>query len=258
MRTVGRIRMPKFITAAALAVLIIGLFATGPAAAEGDAAIPETAATAPKSGQESTFKVNLSTLVNEVQKSSQESKNITLVMWFPDEYWETAIAENGRMTDEQVQEFIKVTRPYSILGVASGDYGIMGGLTYASEDEIRSNIKLLDDKAASLAPLDAESLDPDFANVLIILKPVIANMLGQFGENLHFIVFNNLGPDGNRIIDPTKPGAMSVMVKDRVFRWKLPLNALMAPKTCPNCKEECSGAWGYCPWDGAKLQDASM
>ena len=180
---------------------------------------------------------------------------MTLVWWVPEEYWRVSFARNPAVTEAQTEEFVSVLRPYTVVAVVDGKIGVLGGVTFTSEADIRAGIEIRDRQGTPYPPLSEDTVDAKARNSLAMMKPILANMLGPMGENMNFLFFPAKDQKDQSIAGATEDGAFSVKLGEREFRWRLPLSSLLPPKTCPRCKEECSGAWKFCPWCGAKLPE---
>jgi hypothetical protein len=148
----------------------------------------------------------------------------------------------------------KVLRPYMIIVAIDGKIGNFGGVTYKPEPTIRNSIQVIDNQGNSYRPLSNEEIDADTKNFLSMMQPVLANMLGPMGQNMHFYLFPPKNKAGQDIASAKKEGAFSLILDKRQFNWRLPLGSLLAPKICPVDGEKLSGAWKFCPWHGAELK----
>ncbi len=199
-------------------------------------------------------KIDVQTLIHETQRMSQSPDELTLVWWVPEQFWRASFAKNAaQMPQAQIEDFLKVIRPYTMVVAVCGTGGPFGGMTYKSASEIRSSIKLRDADGKTYSPLGDEVVDQDTKNFLEMLKPIFKSMIGPLGENMHFVLFPSKSADGPSIADPTKKGSFSVLLAKEEFKWRLPLDSVLPTKECPTCKEECRGSWSFCPWCGAKL-----
>ena len=199
-------------------------------------------------------KVDLNSLTQETQKISQKADEMTLIWWIPEEFWQVSFTQDPTATEAQSEEFIKILQPYTLIAVVDGKVGAFGGVTYISEADIRANIKIRDSQGAYYMPFNEDEVDADVKNLLSMIKPVIANMLGPLGQNMHFLLFPAKNKNGQNIAEAKKEGVFSVKVGERKFRWRLPLGSLLPPKICPKCGEKLSGAYKYCPYDGTPLK----
>ena len=114
---------------------------------------------------------------------------------------------------EQMERVLKVVRRYTLMAAVDGRVGPFGGVSYTTEETLRQNFTVKDSKGVSYAPLDETALDPDMKNMVKLPQPVIANMLGALGQNLHFFVFPAKAKDGSPIADATKEGLFEVLLK---------------------------------------------
>jgi hypothetical protein len=199
-------------------------------------------------------KVDLNNLIQETQQRSDKADEMTFVWWIPEEYWQVSFAQNPAMTQGQAEEFIKVFRPYTLILVVDAKVGTFGTPTYKSEAEIRNSIKLKDSQGNLYPPLSEAEVSVNTKNVLAMMKPMWTNTLGAMGQNMYFFLFLAQNKDGQGIAEAKKEGTFAVMLDEREFRWKLPLKSLLPSKICPTCNEKLSGAYKFCPWDGAKLE----
>jgi len=198
-------------------------------------------------------KIDISALTQETQKMQQQADQMTLVWWIPEEFWWVSSAQNPTVTKAQTENLIDVLRPYILIIIVDGNIGPFGGVTYKPEAEIRAGIQIKDSRGNYYHPLSEDKIDADTKNFLSIMKPIFVNMLGPMGQNMHFFLFPAEDKNARRIAQAKKQGAFSVKLDEREFRWRLPLGSLLPPKTCPGCKEDCSGAWNFCPWCGTRL-----
>jgi hypothetical protein len=201
-------------------------------------------------------KVDLPALVQQTQKMSQSADEMTLVWWIPEEFWKASAAQNPNAGEGQAEDILKVVRPYTVVVVVDGKMGPFGAPAYRSEAEVRAALQIKDGEGTLYRPLGEDKLGGDVKNLMGMMKPVFVNMLGPMGENMHFFLFPAEGKNARKIAEAAKEGKFSVLLGEREFKWRLPLDALVPSKTCPTCGEKLSGAFKFCPWDGTKLPEA--
>ena len=56
-------------------------------------------------------KVDINALVQETQKMSDTSGEMTLIWWIPEEFWRASFEQDPNMTAAQTEEFVKILRP---------------------------------------------------------------------------------------------------------------------------------------------------
>jgi len=201
-------------------------------------------------------KVDLSEFTRDSQKWSQDGDKMIMVWWIAEEFWKVSAAKNPNTTEAQAGEFVKAVHPYTLVVVLDAKIGPFGAPTYAPEEEIRSRVQLKDADGTLYRPIAEEELGGDVKNLMAMMKPIFVNMIGPMGSNMHFFAFPAETKNARRIVEATQDGKFSVLLGEGEFKWRTPLDALVSPKTCPKCKENMSGAFKFCPWDGTKLPEA--
>jgi hypothetical protein len=199
-------------------------------------------------------KIDIDALVYETQKMSQAAKEMTLVWWIPEEFWRVSLEQDPNITADRTEEFLKVLRRYMIIVVIDGEVGVFGGITYKPRTTIENNIQVIDRQGTYYRPFSDEKIDASIKNFLLLMKPLLANMLGPLGENSHFFLFPAKNEKGEDIAVAKREGAFSVKLDKREFKWRLPLGSLLPPKVCPVDGEKLNGAWKFCPWHGVELK----
>jgi len=198
-------------------------------------------------------KPDLQSLIRETQQMSQVPHEMGLIWWIPPQFWRASLEASGKMSPEQVNDFLKTIKPYTVVAVVKGQIGSFGGVTYEDEATLRAKLVLIDHDQVEYKPLEDADVSADMQNFMSMMKPVFANMLGAMGKNLDIFVFPANGKNGQAIADAQKDGQFSVGLGEEKFRWRLPIGALLAPKICPKCGEKLSGAYKFCPFDGTPL-----
>jgi hypothetical protein len=197
--------------------------------------------------------IDLTALIHETQKMSQKPDEMDLVWWIPEEFWIASFAQNKEMTAKQVDEFLKVVRPYTMVAVVNGSIGAFGAVTYKPEEWVRANTRLIDAQGKTYAPRTDEEIDASTKNMLQMIKPVLANILGPMGKNFHFLLFPAKTAAGGGIAPAKEKGQFTVRLGEKNFKWRLPLDSVLPAKVCTGCGQEGKGSWSFCPWCGKKL-----
>jgi hypothetical protein len=201
------------------------------------------------------IKADVSALTSETQKMSQRTDEMTTVWWIPEEFWRASFAQAPMLAETQVEEFLKVLRPYTLIAVIDGKIGMFGGITFKSEAEIRAHISIKDNEGTFYEPLREDQIDADIKNFLSMMTPLFANMLGPMGQNMHFFLFPAAKANGQKIADAKKEGLFFVKLGEQLFSWRLPLGSLLPQKLCSVDGEKLNGAWKFCPWHGVELKE---
>ncbi|MEM9829089.1 MAG: hypothetical protein AAF944_00545 [Bacteroidota bacterium] len=200
------------------------------------------------------YSVNVNKLVEELQILSDSSDTFRMVWWIPSDFWAVSLAEDPNTSQRDIDEIVRIFEQYTIAAIIDGKVGVFGGITYRDREEIEAEIMAFDNNLTPYKPIAEDKLDADTKVVLSMLKPVLANMLGQMGENMQFFAFSKkIRGKNNEVIGPTDEGVFNVALGEEQFSWRLPLGSLLPPKYCPYDQEELSGAWKYCPHHGEEL-----
>ena len=197
--------------------------------------------------------VDLNKLMSDTMKQHPAADRIGMTWWLPTEYWEVTLAQDPNISASQKRQVISTLDKYVVFGVVRGKLGPFGGGRFQSREEVRDAVVLKDMHGNTHEPLPDDEVDPDAKNGLQMMKPVMANMAGQMGENVYFMVFPARDEEGRSLIDPTADGTFTLKVGQQPYTWRLPLGSLLPEKTCPDCDATCSGAWNFCPWCGTEL-----
>ncbi len=190
-------------------------------------------------------------LIQETQKLKQKGKSTSLIWWIPSEFWEMALREDPSLTEDQKVEFVKALDDYTAFVVVKMDAGILGGMTFKSREDILKNISLMVGNQ-EIDPIPIKNLSPDASSFYTMMKPMMGQMLGQFGQGMEFIIYPNK-KNGELIIDPTKKGSFTYISYGVNNDWRLPLGNLMPPVWDPASGEVFPGNYKFNPFTGAKL-----
>jgi hypothetical protein len=197
--------------------------------------------------------MDVQAIVRDTQQLSREAKSLTMVWWMPDEFWEASIRADPAATQSTVDQILTVTRHYTLIAVADGTLGVLGGLNYKSESEVRSTVRLVDRAGAAYAPLDEAAIASDMKNLLGFMRPMIANMLGPLGQNIHFLLFPAQDAQGLPIASAKREGGFSVKVGAAAFKYRLPLGSVLPARFDPKTGERFPGNFLFSPLTAAPL-----
>ncbi|MGE5583537.1 MAG: hypothetical protein ACM3X9_13530 [Bacillota bacterium] len=210
---------------------------------------------APAFGLAAAHKVDMDQFIRETQKSSMDAGRLTLVWWIPLDFWQTAFDQTPDISKADVEFFLSILRPYTVVAILDGTVASANKIKYRSEEEIRSAVQLIDGEKRNYQPLKNEEISSGAKVLLKQFKPVVERLVGKEAKNICFVLFGAKGNGDGAVIDPAKEGNFTIRLDNKEFKWRLPLPSLVPPKKCPVCSEEWNGAYKYCPWDGTKLPD---
>ncbi len=199
--------------------------------------------------------IDYETFMEDSQLSPGDQDAMRFVWWIPIEFWEMTLDNDPSISASEKKEFLDLLRPYTIIAAVDGKMGTFGGVTYKSEEELRLGMKLTGNDGKTYSPLLSSQLNSDVRTLISLFQPILKNIMGNLGENLHFFVFKD-ETDRGRAFDPHKNGAVSLEMAGEFYEWKTPFSSLMPKKKCPVDGEIMNGNWNYCPIHGSALKVA--
>lgn len=192
-------------------------------------------------------KVPLIDMVRDLILTQKVESNIKQVWWLPSEYWRIALSDSPDVSEDIIADIEKQLDGYSLFSVVNSDISPFSGFKQRDATvAIVHNDKIL-------SPIPDEDVPSDIKELINVLHPTLASMAGQLGEQMVFYVFKNELEDGTLAISPYNSGKLSVQVNDADFIYRLPIQAMVEKKVCPEDQEKLNGNWDYCPWHGIKL-----
>ena len=194
---------------------------------------------------------DITKLIHETQHMVQGNNNMNMVWWIPNAFWEETLKQSPQMTEELREQFLAVLEDYSVFVIINVDTGVFGGMTAKSREMIIENTELRigEELIELVAP---ESMSSDAANFFMMMKPMMAPMMGQMGEGMVFLAYPN-HKDGQKLIDPLEEGSFTVTSFGESFHWRLPLGSLMPPMYDLESGESFPGNYRFNPFTGSEL-----
>ena len=196
---------------------------------------------------------NVQNMVQETMKFDRDDGVFRLIWWIPTEYWEESFKTAPNMTDAQRQEFYKVVTNYVVIAVIDAKTSMLGSLTANPRDVILSKISLTAGASEPMKPLADTEISGDAKNLFSMMKPVLANLMGQFGNSMEFIFFKGIDDRGVHLLDPTRQGLLTINYDSSKYAWRLPLGSLLPAQYDAQSGEAFPGNYIFSPFTGTKL-----
>ena len=196
--------------------------------------------------------VNLDAMLSEIQYSSDDPDFLEMIWWLPNEFWMVSNSQDPTSSEAESEEIANIMGDYVIIAVVKGEIGLFGGIDFVPLSDLREQVKVTY-KGESLTLLEQNDLPADLKNFTVILQPMLSNMFGSMGENMHFLVFDNPASGELLPVDPygTEP------LEFELGKFKpvadLPLSSLIMEKICPTDNALMNGKFNYCPYHGTEL-----
>ena len=180
--------------------------------------------------------VNTETFINDTQRmlSGNDSRHLSLVWWVPREYWASVTAKNKAISVAQRQNMLDSLSGISLLAVVQADVTAFGNFDFYSKAEVKDGlfIEFTPENGQAEALQPVEDIDGEVKNMLSVLKPVLANAVGNLGSNMHFFVLTDETRNGDRLADPYAGGLWNFRQQKR---------------------DGTQLSTNYCPWSGERL-----
>ena len=207
-------------------------------------------------------KIDLDQLTEETLLDASRSKDHIAFVWYiPTEYWNAVISQNHEMGQLEKVRAKLTMNTLTVIAVVQGDIPPTGSVHYYEKLFLQDSLKFtrIDEQGKTHEYIPYKTYSGEVKSLLESIVPAIGASVGTLGDNLQFFVFNDQEANGERILDPGKPGALEIELtrkNGRKFKAKLefPLNSLYVPRQCPNGKPA-HVSWKYCPWTGKKLPE---
>lgn len=171
--------------------------------------------------------VDFQQLMDETKSNlSKNDREMVLAWWLPRECWRAALEKEGFLTEEELDFFLKVLKPYTIVAVIDGSMNSKGEISYTPEPKLRKSIKLYDADGQIHRPMSNSDVNPELIVRLSMIKPLLNVSWGKWKDNFSFFIFDDVKAKNVRNFDPLKGGEIELKVVGKKFAWKTPLSAL--------------------------------
>jgi hypothetical protein len=201
-------------------------------------------------------KADINILMKELMTMKIED-NQTFGLWMPFEVFvEMGIRPDGT-NREAIEEGIDFLKKYQVIVVGMSLEEKDGTKTYATKQDLeeRATLKWATGEEFPLA----EKIPPRVAGVAEEFKREFATNQGEFGKNIHVLIFSTTAKDGKTLLSATKRNTLQLGFKEsKEFKavrldWRTPFDSLTPVPPCTRCEETLSAKWSFCPWCGAKI-----
>lgn len=202
--------------------------------------------------------IDLNNLTSETQATFSSGSGLDLVWWIPIEFWEANLRQDGALPDPQIDEMLSVLGEYFVVAVVQADISSFGAFNYYASDQVYDGltVEAIDAGGDAVEISTVDTIAPDMMIFLQAMQPILAQAMGNLGENFHFFTYPALDADGERLPSPFEPGRIRVTVSRADTSVPLdietPIDSMFIPRICPNGKPA-HVSWSYCPWSGKEL-----
>ena len=199
--------------------------------------------------------IDIGALTSELQAMNSQQDSLDLIWWIPLQYWEASLKQ---FPEEQVEQILSALKNYTILAVIQADISAFGAFHFAEKQTVMDGmrVEVISAEGDVQTISHTEPADPDVRLLLDQMRPVLAQAMGNMGENFYFFPLPATDKDDRQYLSPYEEGKFRVALGreggDIVFEIDTPVDALFVPRICPSGKPA-HVSWIYCPWSGEKL-----
>lgn len=183
-----------------------------------------------------------------------DNKDLNIAIWLTDYLWEYSAKASPQIDEAFLKDMLRIVKGYNIFGVVVGKRDAGELIRFADEEAIWNTLVLLGQDSVEYQPIPEDEMSEELDYLLRVMQPMYAQMMGQFGENMHFVVFQKRNSAGELIADPVMEKNIRLHTSGVDFEWRLPMSALVPKKKCPEDGELVNGTWKYCPYHGNELE----
>ena len=202
--------------------------------------------------------VPLNELARDTQRSYLGKDTMELVWVIPPVYWEVSAEQQQNLSDADRKQFIAQLDDYLLVAMVRGKVGMAGIDEFYDGETMFGGLRLVDTAGTTHEPIPPGRIPPRLKNLLSILRPVMANMLGPMGDNMHFAVFNARDGKGKPLIDPRADGRVQIRTSLNTYAFRTPLGSLLPTRHDAQTGESFPGDYHYNPYTGGALQDSAQ
>ena len=206
------------------------------------------------------LQVDVNALTTDTQAMGGNANSIDVVWWIPVEFWEANLRQSGEVPESQVDLMLGILQSHTVLGVVQADISPFGAFYFFDKDKVMGGLKVeaIDAEGKVQTISHTEPADPDMRLMLDQMRPILAQAMGNMGENFYFFPLPAFDDEGERILSPYERGTLRVTLQrgeeNSSMDIEMPIDSLFVPRICPNGKPA-HVSWTYCPWSGKKLQE---
>lgn len=210
--------------------------------------------------RKSILQVDMNALTAETQTMAGGPDSIDFAWWIPYEFWEATFRQSEDLTAAQADQVLVLFRNHSILAVVQADISPFGAFNFFDKETVMDGLTIRAvDAAGDIRTIShTEPADPDLRLMLDQMRPILAQAMGNMGENFYFFPIPAFDGSGERVPSPYETGRLRITLgrgdDTSILEIDTPIDSLFVPRICPNGKPA-HVSWAYCPWSGKKLPD---
>ena len=189
---------------------------------------------------------------DEMSQTHQDDAHLAMAMWLSTEMFKRAIADEMKPAD--VKMVVDSLKGYAIYAIVDATLdATQATVTSVDRARLRESARLQLGERAPRAIVREADLPTGVRAAVQAFKPMMAGMLGKFGDSMEFVVFSDTDDHGNSLADPHANLVASLSFDKEQFVWRLPLVSLQPLRVDPATGDTFPGDFDYSPFTGNKL-----
>lgn len=190
---------------------------------------------------------------DETTQTHQDDNHLAMALWLSTEMFSQQVT--ATMDAASAKEVVATLKGYAIFGIVDATLDSENANVAATDRErLRASARLqLGDRAPRAIVREAD-LPPNVLATVAVMKPVMAGMLGKFGNSMEFVVFNDADEHGNSLADPRGHLVATLTFDKETFAWHLPLLSLQPLRVDPATGDTFPADYDFSPFTGHKLE----
>jgi hypothetical protein len=191
---------------------------------------------------------------DEMSQTHQDNAHLSMALWLSTAMFKRSVA--GDMKPADVKMVVDALKGYAIFGILDVTLdGTQAAVNSADRATLRSSARLQLGARAPRAIVREADLPPGVRAAVQVFKPMMASMLGKFGDSMEFVVFNDADEHGNSLADPRGSLVASLSFDKESFAWRCRWSAcgLQPLRSDPATGDTFPGDFDFSPFTGNKL-----
>lgn len=195
---------------------------------------------------------NINQIGQDLIKVKQSDGRVTQAWWMPKEYWEFIKQRNKSQNNSGTDRVIGLFEKYNIFAIVDVRIDKNGNLTDQASNNVDIKLRLSNGNIEN--PIKHSQLTKDELEIIEMVKPLLSQTFGKFGDAAHIFVFSGLNADGKRHMTVKQKGQFSLVVNKIDFKWVLPLPSFIPAMFDPVTGDEFPGSYVFNPFTGQRLK----
>jgi|GEM_PF-1084720 len=169
--------------------------------------------------------IDASIALKDTLKTIEGTDRSTIAWWIPGSAWKELITSDESLKEQSTSINLDALEDYDVFMVIDL-VKEEDGYRFSSAAELEGAVELRDSAGHVWEPLSEREISSDAAELLQLVKPYMAQMIGlDDASNMHLLLFQSGNPDGEQFLDENSAGFAVLTVNQLDIQWTLPFGA---------------------------------